>query len=109
MRETKTSVFELIAGMIDHFGPGVRSQWFYDERLCPCCRERPLEPSSGKPSRKQSINGFFHRARSTFIGYRLCSQCAPRVMREANAGPLHRAIETNLVDAYDRYMVRCDS
>jgi hypothetical protein len=103
-RKKKMSVLEM---MTREFGDLVRSQWVYDEVLCPCCRARPVGTLLCNGMKALVMNTYLYRERKVLISYGLCGSCAPDVINETDPtrSPLHDCITRNLIDAYARHAI----
>jgi len=100
----------IIAQMRAHFGDAVKAYWVHAEPLCPGCMVQPIDAITYKGKRAMSINAFMYRERGVMIAYFLCSDCANTVIAAKN-GPteLHKSIEENLKNAYNRYLASQDA
>lgn len=90
------------------FGNAVKSQWFYDGDGCPGCGGE-IDAMKVKGGDALSLNAFIFRERGVLIGYLLCGRCAKHIFRESKKNPfkqtpLHGVIETNLKEAYKKYI-----
>lgn len=91
------------------FGDAMKGFWFYDGDLCPACQQNQIGAVNFKGKEALSINGFIYRERGILIGYFLCEICALFIHEQAQKHPrqetpLHTKIETNLKEAYQRYL-----
>ena len=95
------------------FGNAVKSSWFHASDACPGCG-RPVELIKHKKGKAISLNAFIHRKPGVLIGYVLCKRCVAVVMEAGKKfppeqTPLHATIETNLINAYERYRKSLDA
>ncbi|MHB9134779.1 MAG: hypothetical protein ACYDBB_27240 [Armatimonadota bacterium] len=99
-------VESILKTMKAHFGNAAKAYWVYYDELCPCCRTRPIDVIDWKGEKALSINGFMYRERGVLIGYLLCEACVKEIMAKSKFGPtsLHKSIEQNLKDAYQRHL-----
>ena len=95
------------------FGNAVKSSWFYASDTCPGC-DRRVDLIKHKGGKAISLNAFIHRKPGVLIGYVLCKRCVAVVMEAGKKfppeqTPLHATIETNLINAYERYRKSLDA
>lgn len=91
------------------FGSAMKGFWLYDSDLCPGCLQNSAGAVIFKGKEALSINGFMYRERGILIGYFLCEICTLFIHEHAQKHPyqetpLHTKIETNLKEAYQRYL-----
>lgn len=91
------------------FGNAMKGFWVYDGDLCPACLQNSAGEVNFQGEKALSINGFMYRERGNLIGYFLCEICSLFIHENAKKNPyketpLHTKIETNLKEAYQRYL-----
>ncbi|MEW5828750.1 MAG: hypothetical protein AB1846_07655 [Chloroflexota bacterium] len=91
------------------FGNAMKGFWLHDGDLCPACLQNTIGMVNFKGKEALSINGFIYRERGILIGYFLCEICTLFIHEQAQKHPyqetpLHKKIETNLKEAYHRYL-----
>jgi len=118
MSSKKDDIIETYLNMMKaQFGHAVKSFWFYDGDLCPCCATNPIDEMLYRGKRAVSLNGFMYRAKGVLIGYVLCGDCANAVMKKCRerqaqidgTTSLHQTIEQNLILAYNRHISSLDA
>jgi hypothetical protein len=95
------------------FGEAIKGFWFYEPDPCPGCG-RVIDKMRYKGQDALSLNAYIYRARGMLIGYFLCGQCAQTIFRAARRQPgketaLHKTIEVNLGQAYERHINSMDA
>ncbi len=96
-----------------HFGPAVKSSWFYDG-VCPGCAQPTDGAMKFKGDDALSLNAYIYRERGVLIGYLLCNNCAKYIHTSAQKNPyrqtpLHTRIEQFLNAAYLNHIRKQDS
>ncbi|MBI4787086.1 MAG: hypothetical protein HY782_08580 [Chloroflexi bacterium] len=88
------------------YGDAIKTYWFHNAELCPCCGKRRVAPFKYKHKDALSLNAFIYRAKGVLIGYTLCGICAADVLNPSNKrqAMMHDRIEKNLVEAYHKHM-----
>lgn len=104
----KNEIFELLDQMFlqakMHYGPALRTKWFYDGDGCPGCSSE-VGVTKFKKKKALSVNVFFYREHSVLIAYILCSKCANHIFKESEKNPfgklaIHDEIEKNLKQGF---------
>jgi hypothetical protein len=105
-REIEEFVAEVEAMLRAHFGSAAQSYWVYADLLCPGCQTNEIDEFILRGERMASVNGFMYREKAVLIGYFLCGDCAKKIMalKVYRKTPLHEAIESHLIQAYQRYL-----
>jgi hypothetical protein len=107
MKSKKKDFAEGILEMMKaQFGDAAKVCWVYDGDLCPCCMKRQADLMKYDGKDALSINAFMYRERGVLIAYILCGQCAMDIIELSKNGPtpMHKSIETNLINAYLRQL-----
>ena len=92
------------------YGKSIKTYWFYDDDLCPCCAKRRTETFKYKHKEALSLNAFMYHELGVLIGYALCGICAADLLKSSkkHQALMHESIERHLIEAYHKHMLRAN-
>ena len=92
------------------YGKSIKTYWFYETDLCPCCAKRQIEVFKYKDADALSLNAFTYREPGVLIGYALCGICAADLRRTSKErqAHMHERIEQHLIEAYHKHMLHAN-
>ena len=92
------------------YGKSIKTYWFYEDDLCPCCAKRKIDVFKYKDQDALSLNAFMCHELGVLMGYALCGICVAdlRNTSKKRQALMHEHIEQHLIEAYHKHMLRAN-
>jgi hypothetical protein len=100
----KDAIDALFFKALNLYGDAIEKFWIYEDKICPCCKIRKIDPFEREGGPAMSLNSFMFRDMNVLIAYFLCGKCINLLLKKGKKGVKeYNSIEETLKVAY------CDS